>query len=94
MISRAGTRFDRDEMKQVVEFIVHGGLARSRGREKDRLEEERLHDSAGWGTAWLTTEQQKSHRENTKTQTSFDSVLRFSRLCVLAVAFVSLSGPV
>lgn len=36
-----GTWFDRNELKSIVEFIVAGGLARSREREKARLEEER-----------------------------------------------------
>jgi Zn-finger nucleic acid-binding protein len=38
-----GTWFDRDELKQVVRFIQNGGLAKSRQREKMKLEEERLH---------------------------------------------------
>jgi Zn-finger nucleic acid-binding protein len=38
-----GTWFDRDELKQVVQFIQDGGLAKSRQREKMKLEEERLH---------------------------------------------------
>jgi Zn-finger nucleic acid-binding protein len=36
-----GTWFDRDELKQVVQFIQAGGLKKSREKEKSRLEEER-----------------------------------------------------
>ena len=38
-----GTWFDRDELKNVVQFILGGGLAKSRDVEKSRLEEARLH---------------------------------------------------
>jgi Zn-finger nucleic acid-binding protein len=37
-----GTWLDRDELKQVVQFIQAGGLKKSREREKVKLEEERL----------------------------------------------------
>ena len=36
-----GTWFDRDELRQIVEFIGGGGLEVSRAREKRELEEER-----------------------------------------------------
>jgi Zn-finger nucleic acid-binding protein len=36
-----GTWFDRDELRQIVEFIRGGGLEVSRAREKRELEEER-----------------------------------------------------
>jgi len=38
-----GTWFDRDELRQVVQFILGGGLAKSRDLEKSKLQEERLH---------------------------------------------------
>jgi Zn-finger nucleic acid-binding protein len=38
-----GTWFDRDELKQVVRFILDGGLAKSRQKEKQKLEDEKLH---------------------------------------------------
>ena len=34
-----GTWFDRDELRRVVQFILDGGLGRSREREMRRLEE-------------------------------------------------------
>jgi len=36
-----GTWFDRDELRQIVQFILDGGLNKSREREKFKLEEER-----------------------------------------------------
>jgi Zn-finger nucleic acid-binding protein len=36
-----GTWFDRDELKRIVQFILGGGLSKSREREKTKLEEER-----------------------------------------------------
>ncbi|HYK87249.1 MAG TPA: zf-TFIIB domain-containing protein [Acidobacteriota bacterium] len=36
-----GTWFDRNELKQIVEFILAGGLSKSRERERIKLEEER-----------------------------------------------------
>ena len=36
-----GTWFDRDELREIVEFIRHGGLDNAREREKAKLEEER-----------------------------------------------------
>jgi len=36
-----GTWFDRDELKRIVQFILAGGLNKSREREKMKLEEER-----------------------------------------------------
>lgn len=36
-----GTWFDRDELKRIVQFILGGGLNKSREREKIKLEEER-----------------------------------------------------
>ena len=38
-----GTWFDRDEFRRIMQFILGGGLAKSRDLEKSRLEEERLH---------------------------------------------------
>jgi Zn-finger nucleic acid-binding protein len=38
-----GTWFDREELKQVVQFIQAGGLRKSREKEKSRLEEEKEH---------------------------------------------------
>ena len=36
-----GTWFDRNELKRIVQFILAGGLNKSREREKIKLEEER-----------------------------------------------------
>jgi Zn-finger nucleic acid-binding protein len=36
-----GTWFDRDELRQIVQFILDGGLAKAREREKLQLEHER-----------------------------------------------------
>jgi Zn-finger nucleic acid-binding protein/predicted RNA-binding Zn-ribbon protein involved in translation (DUF1610 family) len=36
-----GTWFDRDELRQVVQFILDGGLNKAREREKRKIEEER-----------------------------------------------------
>jgi Zn-finger nucleic acid-binding protein len=36
-----GTWFDRDELKRIVQFILAGGLNKSREKEKTRIEEER-----------------------------------------------------
>jgi Zn-finger nucleic acid-binding protein len=36
-----GTWFDRDELRQVVQFILDGGLKKAREKEKMKLEEER-----------------------------------------------------
>jgi Zn-finger nucleic acid-binding protein len=36
-----GTWFDRDELRQIVQFILDGGLAKAREREKLQLEQER-----------------------------------------------------
>ncbi len=36
-----GTWFDRDELRQIVQFILDGGLAKSREREKMQIEQER-----------------------------------------------------
>lgn len=36
-----GTWFDRDELKQIIQFILAGGLNKSREREKIKLEEEK-----------------------------------------------------
>ena len=36
-----GTWFDRDELRQVVEFVRGGGLDQARAREKEKLKEER-----------------------------------------------------
>jgi Zn-finger nucleic acid-binding protein len=36
-----GTWFDRNELRQIVQFILDGGLSKSREREKLKLEEER-----------------------------------------------------
>jgi Zn-finger nucleic acid-binding protein len=38
-----GTWFDRNELRQIVQFIQAGGLNKSREREKFKLEEERQH---------------------------------------------------
>ncbi len=38
-----GTWFDREELRQTVEFIRAGGLKKSREQEKARLEEEKGH---------------------------------------------------
>src|SRR5882762_6347646 len=37
-----GTWFDRDELREIVEFIRGGGLEESRNREKEDIKEERL----------------------------------------------------
>ena len=36
-----GTWFDRNELKRIVQFILAGGLNKSREREKIKIEEER-----------------------------------------------------
>jgi Zn-finger nucleic acid-binding protein len=36
-----GTWFDRDELRQIVQFILDGGLAKARERDKMQLEQER-----------------------------------------------------
>ncbi len=36
-----GTWFDRDELRQIVQFILDGGLAKAREREKMQIEQAR-----------------------------------------------------
>lgn len=38
-----GTWFDRNELRQIVQFIQSGGLERSRERERFKLKEEKQH---------------------------------------------------
>ena len=74
-----GTWFDRDELREIVEFIVAGGLDAARDKERTQLELERqrLKERERASVSSMTNYQPESERDYGSVLTAAGDLLRW-----------------